>query len=310
MDSLIETIRDFNRWYTTRIGALDERYGGSDYSLTQSRILYEIANHPGRPIADLVRELGLDQGYISRTVSLLTGKGLVQAAPSPADRRQRCLSLTEPGSQVFAGLDAAAVDRAAALVDRLSAAQRETLQGHLEGVKSVLAAKQDRPSVIRLRSHRTGDMGWVVEMNAKIFSTEYGFDERCEALVAEVVADFLRNFDPARERCWIAVRDGDRIGSVFLVKGSEPGQARLRLLQVDSSARGLGVGKLLVDECVAFAKAARYDRIALWTQSSLTVARSIYEKSGFVRISEERHTLFGPELIGEIWELDLGRFSA
>jgi DNA-binding MarR family transcriptional regulator/N-acetylglutamate synthase-like GNAT family acetyltransferase len=299
-------VRRFNRFYTRRIGVLGEGLLSSPFSLAQVRVLYEIA-HRDEPTATALRaELGLDRGYLSRMLSGFEARGLVRRRRSKADGRESLLSLTARGRRTFAPLDARSSEEVAAMIRALPPPRRRRLVRAMASIERLLDAPvQSAPfSPWRLRGHRPGDMGWVVHRHGVLYAREYGWDETFEALVAGIVSEFIENLDERRERCWIAEREGEILGSVFLVKKSER-VAKLRLLYVEPAARGLGIGVRLVSECVDFARASGYERIVLWTQSVLTAARHIYEKAGFRIVDEQPNESFSKKLISETWKLDL-----
>jgi len=298
LERRVAAIRRFNRFYTSRIGVL--HYLGSDFSLAEVRVLYELANRATAPTAaQLGKDLNLDAGYLSRIIRGFERRGLLARSRSPSDARRNHLALTAAGRAAFAPLGARSHDEMAALLAPLSDADQRRVIEAMETIQAVLGA--DTPPPFTLRPHRPGDMGWVVQRHGALYAQEYGWDERFEALVASIVAKFVERFDPARERCWIAEKDGDPVGSVFLVRRSRS-VAQLRLLIVDPKARGLGIGARLVAECEAFARAAGYRTIMLWTNSVLTSARRIYEAAGYRLVDSERHVSFGHELVGETWE--------
>ena len=299
-----ESIRKFNRFYTRQIGLLRKGYLDSPFSLTEVRILYELA-HRERPTAsELSKELGIDPGYLSRTLQRFRKRGLIGRKLSSADARQAHLSLTKKGSAAFAPLEAKSQSQIAAMLGNLSALEQKRLVGAMHTIEKLLGAKPERKPAYLLRPHRTGDMGWVIHRHGALYAQEYGWDERFEALVAEIAAKFIQNFDPKRERCWIAEKDGATVGSIFLVRKSDK-VAKLRLLLVEPSARGLGIGNRLVDECIQFARDKDYRKITLWTQSVLHAARHIYQKAGFVLVHEEPHHSFGHDLVAQTWDLKL-----
>jgi DNA-binding MarR family transcriptional regulator/N-acetylglutamate synthase-like GNAT family acetyltransferase len=304
--SRVEAVRRFNRSYTKRIGVLQEGLLESDFSLTEVRVLYELA-HLSDPTATLVAaELGLDPGYLSRILRRFEKKQLIEREPSLADGRQRVLRLTKRGRDQFGTLDLRADDEIREMLRSLSEGKQQRLVQSMGVIEEVLepASKQDRSFV--LRTHQPGDMGWIVHRHGVLYSSEYGWDERFEALVARVTADFIERFDPKRERCWVAEKAGEIAGCVFLVKKTER-VAQLRLLLVEPTARGLGLGTRLVDECIRFARQSGYRKIFLWTNKVLTPARHIYKRAGFHVTHEERHRLFGDVQIGQTWELELGK---
>jgi len=318
----VDAVRRFNRFYTRRIGALDAGHLQSPFSLGEVRVLYELAHwgDTGRsaPTAsDIGRELSLDAGYLSRLLRDFETRGLVERTPSPNDARQQLLRLTDAGRAAFAELDARAASEVATLLAELPDAAQTRLLAAMRAVQEVMggalpeaAAAPREKSPFALRRPRAGDLGWVVARHGALYAEEYGWDERFEGLVARIVADFVEHHDPRRERCWIAERDGidgpEKIGSVLLVRHPErPGVAKLRLLLVEPRARGLGVGRRLVDECTRFARRTGYHTITLWTNSVLTSARRIYQAAGYRLVGEERHHSFGHRLVGQTWELTL-----
>jgi DNA-binding MarR family transcriptional regulator/GNAT superfamily N-acetyltransferase len=372
----IQAVRRFNRFYTRQIGVLQEHLLHSKFSLTEVRVLYELAHCENITAGKLCEELGLDRGYLSRMLQNFESQRWIKTTPCPADRRRIFLSLTNRGTKVLAPLNRRSSEEVAAMLNRLSSSQQRKLLAAMSEIESLLGAQPptgetpvaplsgvqaakrpaphgaqlktvpfqntsayqpagkgtssaragrkhlihtasapelDQPSrsaqsrglAYPLRQHCPGDMGWVVQRHGELYWQEYKYDERFEALVAEIVAEFIQNFDPKRERCWIAVRNGERVGTIFLVKKSGT-VAKLRLLLVEPSVRGLGIGKQLVSECVSFARQVGYKRILLWTQSELHTARHLYEQSGFKRIEQKPHQSWGrDDLIAETWELKL-----
>jgi len=303
-DRLVDAMRGFNRFYTKQIGVLHEGLLGSEFSLTEVRVLYELAHRKTPTATALAKELNLDPGYLSRILRRFETRRLVGKRASTTDGRQTLLSLTPRGRKVFAPLNARSHREVAAMLGPLSAAEQRQLLSAMGTIERLLG---DRPAPrvpYLLRSPRPGDMGWIIHRHGALYAQEYGWDERFEALVAEIAARFIQNLDPKRERCWIAERDGNTVGSVFLVTKSKT-VAQLRLLLVEPMARGLGIGNRLVRECVRFARRAGYRKIVLWTNSVLHAARHIYEETGFRLIHQESHRSFGHDLIGETWELTL-----
>jgi DNA-binding MarR family transcriptional regulator/N-acetylglutamate synthase-like GNAT family acetyltransferase len=302
----VEAVRKFNRFYTKQIGALQEGLLNSPFSLTEVRVLFELANRRGPTAVELCWDLGLDAGYLSRILRGFEKKGLVARAASKSDARQSLLSLTGKGQKVFAPLNRKSSKEVARMLAPLSEAQQQSLVAAMEQVEQIVAPSPSlNTDLYSLRDPRPGDMGWVVHRHGAIYFEEWGYDERFEGLVARIVGKFIEKFDEKSERCWIAERGGQIIGSVFLVKESKS-VAKLRLLLVEPSARGLGLGKRLVEECVSFARKAGYRKIVLWTQSELLAARHIYERSGFKLAGEERHSSWGrKELVSEVWEKEL-----
>jgi len=305
LEPQVRAVRRFNRFYTRRIGALGDGHLQSPFSLTEVRVLYELAHRENPTATELGRALGVDAGYLSRILRDFEQRGLLARRPSETDARQNLLSLTPEGAEQFAGLNARSSDEIRALLAPLALDDRERLVRAMRTVERILGDAPPAKEPYLLRTHQPGDMGWVVHRHAVLYFQEYGWDERFEALVAETVAKFIRDFDPRRERCWIAEREGEIVGSVFLVKASDE-VAKLRLLLVEPSARGLGIGRRLVDECTRFARATRYRRMTLWTNSVLHAARHIYEQAGFRLVHEEPHQMFTPEpLVAETWEMEL-----
>jgi DNA-binding MarR family transcriptional regulator/GNAT superfamily N-acetyltransferase len=300
----IEAVRRFNRFYTSKIGVLDERLLRSPFSLAEARIVYELGQRAQATASELARELALDPGYLSRLLGGLGESGIVAKAPSPSDGRQIVLSLTQAGRSAFASLDARSAEQVGALLGRLEAGEQARLVAALGTVERMLEPSAAAPAAYMLRPHRPGDMGWIVHRHGALYAQQFGWDESFEALVAEIAAKFIDKYDAKRERCWLAEQDGEILGSVLLAKHSST-VAKLRLLLVEPEARGRGLGARLVEECVRFARHAGYRKVTLWTQSILVPARRIYERAGFRRVREEPHKSFGHDLVGEYWELKL-----
>ena len=298
----VSAVRRFNRFYTRRIGVLDAHYLRSPFSLSEVRVLYELAHRDGTTASALVRDLGLDPGYLSRMLRTFARRGLVTRRTADDDARKSVLALTARGKKAFAPLDARAREQIDGLLASMPSSTQERLVGAMRAIEDALAPRD--AGRVTLRAHRPGDLGWVVERHGEVYSEEYGWDETFEALVAGIVAKFVEHLDPARERCWIAELDGARVGSVFCVKQSER-VAKLRLLLVEPSARGFGIGTRLVDECIAFARSAGYRELVLGTNDVLGAARRIYERAGFELVESERHTSFGKRLVGQNWRLRL-----
>jgi len=303
-DRRVGAVRRFNRFWTRQIGVLREGYLESEFSLAEVRVLYELANREETTAGELGEELGLDAGYLSRILRGFENRGLIHKRPSEADGRRRLLRLTERGRKVFAPLDARSRDDIGAMLGGMSTEEQERLIGAMRTIEGLLGVRPEPEVPYLLRPHGAGDMGWVVHRHGVLYATEYGWDERFEALVAEIVAKFLEHYDPKVERCWIAEREGEIVGSVFLVRQSEE-IAKLRLLLVEPKARGLGIGSRLVEECTRFASQAGYQKITLWTNDVLHSARRIYEAMGFRLVHEEPHHSFGRDLVGQTWELVL-----
>ncbi len=303
----VKALRAFNRSYTRQIGLL-EPYLDSQLSLTEVRVLYELAHHDRRAASAIGRELGLDGGYLSRILKRFDARGWLERSSSDADGRQRLLRLTDSGHAAFAPLQQKSRDAARHLLARLPASSRAELLEAMARVERLIApptvGAAQRPRTAVLREPRPGDMGWVVQQHGELYALEYGLDARFEALVADIAARFVRNFQPGWERCWIAELDGQRVGSVFVARKSAT-VAQLRLLILAPGARGVGLGARLTDECLAFARARGYRKMVLWTHSCLTAARSIYAARGFVLKRSEPYEDFGKALVGETWELQL-----
>jgi len=300
----VKAVRRFNRFYTQRIGVLDP-YLGSEFSLTEVRVLYELAHRDQPTATELGRDLALDAGYLSRILRRFEAQGWMARTPSPADARQSLLQLTEAGHQAFAPLQQRSRDEAAALLAPLARPAQQQLTQALATVQRLLAPDASpAPHNVVLRDPQPGDMGWVVQQHGEVYAREYGWDSTFEALVAEIVAGYVRQYQPGWERCWIAEIDGERVGSVFVVRKSKT-VAQLRLLILTPQARGLGLGARLTDECLAFARSKGYKKMVLWTNSCLDSARALYARRGFKLVNSEPYTGFGKDLVGETWELRL-----
>jgi len=302
-EARIAAIRAFNRFYTRQLGVLDQQVFKSPYSLSEARVMYELANREGPSAKEIGAELDLDPGYLSRIVQKFVDDGLISRKPLPADRRQQQLNLTAKGRQAFAKLDRNSHDDVAKMLHPLAQCERRRLTAAMTIIERLLEATAP-PAAAVLREPRPGDMGWIVQSQGACYAREYGWDSSFEALVADIVAKFINSFDASRERCWIAEIDGVPVGSVMLVRGDDE-VAKLRLLLVEPAGRGQGLGHRLVAECIAFARACGYRKITLWTQSVLTAARKIYQAAGFVLVAGEPHRSFGQNLVGETWEMTL-----
>jgi len=303
-DHPIAVVRRFNRFYTQKIGVLEGGLLQSRFSLTEARVLYELA-HRDRPAAsELARDLHLDPGYLSRLLRSFRRQGLIDRARSTGDGRRSHLSLTTAGKAAFAPLDRRSRDEIAVLLAPLAESEQRRLVAAMRSIEQLLGPVRVGDEPFILRPPEPGDIGWVAARHGAIYAAEYGFDTRFEALVAEIAAGFVTRFDPQLERCWIAEKDGEPVGSVFLVKDTD-NVAKLRLLLVEPAARGFGIGRRLVEECIGFARAAGYREVTLWTQSILVAARHIYEAAGFRLVRTEPHHSFGHDLVGEYWELSL-----
>ena len=305
MNNAVAEIRSFNRSYTKWVGALDRHHLGSDFSLAEVRVLYEIANHPDSLARDIADQLELDTGYLSRILARFDKAGMVERNISKKDGRAVVLSLTREGQKLFRDLDKLAADRMSDAIAGLDESQRARLTSAMSVVGQLIGEPRfATPNEVRLREPRAGDYGWAVERHGVIYDAEFGWGPAFEGLVAELFGKFAQKHDPARERCWIAELNGERVGCVFVV-GREPDLAQLRCLLVEPKARGHGVGGKLVDACVEFARGAAYRKMMLWTNKGLDSARKIYESVGFKLVEEKAHRDFGPELVGQSWEMDL-----
>jgi len=320
----IARVRAFNRDYTRRIGVLSDGLLDSPYSLTEVRVMYEIAHRSGVTAAELADELDLDRGYLSRLLKGFERKKLLARAASPDDGRRQHLRLTPAGLRVFEPLERRSQEQVKGMLTALDEERRGALLEGMAVIQSALesaavvqrggakapdastadGSRREQQTPVTLRPHRVGDMGWVVQRHGELYAREYGWNEEFEALVAEITVEFIRKLDDTRERCWIAERDGRRVGCIFLV-AKDATTAKLRLLLVEPETRGLGVGRTLVSECVKYAREAGYQKIVLWTQESLSAARHLYDQAGFQRIAREPHHSFGHDLVGETWELQL-----
>jgi DNA-binding MarR family transcriptional regulator/GNAT superfamily N-acetyltransferase len=302
--SRIAAVRRFNRFYTKQIGVLQHGLLDSPFSLAEARVLFELA-HRNRPTAtQLGADLGLDAGYLSRILRGFERKGLVRKARSANDRRERFLALTDAGHKAFARLDARSADAVRALLGTCTVHNQRRIVAAMTTIEHLLEPRSTPAGNVALREIRPGDLGWIVHRHGALYAQEHGYDTSFEALVAEIAAHFVREFDPARERGWVAEIDGEIVGSVLLVKKSAR-VAKLRLLLVEPHARGQGIGRKLVAACLTFARAAGYRKITLWTQSTLVAARHVYEQAGFRLTHEEPHKSFGHDLVAQTWELVL-----
>jgi DNA-binding MarR family transcriptional regulator/N-acetylglutamate synthase-like GNAT family acetyltransferase len=300
----IEAVRRFSRFYTRRIGVLHEGLLDSPFTLTEGRVVYELAHHETTTAAELAKELDLDPGYLSRMLKSLEEHGYLTRRPAEADGRQTILALSERGQAAFAEINARSRAQVKSLLDPLGADDQARLVEALATVTELLGEAPPRRVPYILRPHQPGDIAWVIQRHGALYAEEYGFDETFEALVAEICAQFLKTFDAGRERCWIAEMDGENVGCVFLVRQSDE-IAKLRCLLVEPRARGLGIGARLVQECIRFARQRGYRKMTLWTNSILLAAIHLYEQVGFRLVAEESHQSFGHDLIGQTWELEL-----
>jgi DNA-binding MarR family transcriptional regulator/GNAT superfamily N-acetyltransferase len=307
MASAIDAVRAFNRFYTPRIGVLGDHHLATAFSVTEGRLLYELGHRDSPTAADLGRDLGLDAGYLSRLLRRFESGGLLRRTPSRADARQSLLSLTAKGRAALKPLEARTRSQIEALLGGVDGPARRQVVDAMATVRRLLgdpAAGAGPAAPYLLRTHQAGDMGWIVYRHAVLYAREWGYDAEFEALVARICADFLDHFEPSGERCWVAERHGEIVGSVFVVRKSKT-VAKLRLLLVEPQARGLGIGRRLIDECIRFARDAGYRRLTLWTQSDLDAARHLYKAAGFRCIERKPHHSFGKNLVAETWDLDL-----
>jgi DNA-binding MarR family transcriptional regulator/GNAT superfamily N-acetyltransferase len=298
--------RQFNRMYTRYIGTLNEGLLDSKYSLAEARVLYELATRAAPKAREIAEELAMDPGYLSRLLGKFERDWLLSKKASQQDGRSIELGLTARGRSVFRKLNALSDAQAHGVLQGLPPEARSEVIRCMGSIESILTGPQRSHTSYILRPHRVGDMGWIVHREGLGYAEQYGWDESFEALVARIVSEFIANFDPDRERCWIADADCQNVGHVFLVKHPEqPNTAKLRLLFVEPCARGTGLGHALVNECVRFACTAGYRKIVLWTQSILIAAHHIYQRAGFRLVKEEPHHSFGHDLVGQEWELEL-----
>ncbi|MDI3470839.1 MAG: GNAT family N-acetyltransferase [Pseudolabrys sp.] len=301
----VDAVRRFNRFYTKQIGVLRKGYLDSPFSLPEARILYELTQRDGLTAAGIAATLGLDQGYLSRTLRDFEKRGLIARKPSKTDARQSLISLTARGRKVFAPIETRSQHDAGAMLETLGDNDQARLVGAMTTIETLLGMTPPDERRYILRPPRHGDLGWMVTSHAKLYAREYGWVEPFEGLCAQIVADFANNYDPAMERCWIAELGGENVGSIMLVKDDRPGIARIRLLLVDPKGRGLGIGTRLVDECVTFARQAGYRGITLWTHSILTAARHIYAKAGFTLTASEKKKSWSQDVVAEYWDMAL-----
>jgi DNA-binding MarR family transcriptional regulator/GNAT superfamily N-acetyltransferase len=305
LEDRVAAVRRFSRFYTRKIGALHEGLLGSPLSLTEGRVIWELAQRERATASELAAELALDTGYLSRILAGFEQKGLIERRSSEHDGRRLIIALSETGQALYAAIDARSREAVAALLGELEAADQVRLVAALEVAEQLLSPRR-KPAgpVYILRSPEPGELGWIIHRHGALYAEEYGLDQTFEALVARIAAAFIENFDAARERCWIAECQGAVAGAVLLVKENEE-VAKLRLFYVEPAARGLGIGSRLVAACIRFARQARYRKITLWTNDVLVSARRIYQASGFCLVREEPHHSFGRDLIGQFWELPL-----
>jgi len=304
LSASVEDVRRFNRFYTKRIGLLEQGLLKTRFPLTQARIIFELAQHEQSTARELIGELGLDPGYLSRILSTFEKDGLIRKMQSKSDSRRRFLKLTARGRKSFTTLNNRSGQEVRGLLLGLSGEDRHRLTHAMHAIEDVLGSEPKPALSYLLRNHKPGDIGWMIHRHGMLYAEEYGFDETFEALAAEILARFIQSHDPKRERIWIAESNGERIGSVMIVNGGHQA-AKLRLLLVEPKARGKGIGKQLVKECLDFSKRNGYRKIILWTQSILKEARQLYTNSGFKVVKQEPHTSFGHKLVAETWELEL-----
>ncbi|MHC2436225.1 bifunctional helix-turn-helix transcriptional regulator/GNAT family N-acetyltransferase [Bradyrhizobium sp. USDA 4451] len=302
--SQVAAVRGFSRFYTRKLGIIEPKLLHSPFTLQEARIIYELAHRPDCIATDLVRDLDLDPGFVSRMLAALQRRQILTRKPSRADRRVNQVALTAKGRTAAADLERRSRSEVGALLKRIDGKRRAAVVRAMGTIERAMEPPANKPAGFLLRSHRVGDIGWVISRQGRAYADEYGWDISYEALVAEICAQFIRSFDPAREHCWIAEVDGEPAGSIFLVNGGDR-VAKLRLLLVEEEARGLGVGRALVEQCIRAAREMGYKKMTLWTQSILVAARGIYARAGFHKVREEKHHSFGVDLLGETWELEL-----
>ncbi|MBN8952329.1 MULTISPECIES: helix-turn-helix domain-containing GNAT family N-acetyltransferase [unclassified Rhizobium] len=300
----IDAVRDFNRFYTNFLGVLNKAYLDSPYTLTDVRVLFEVGFRGGVAASSLTRDLHLDPAYLSRIVKRFREDGLIETTPDPSDARSQVIKVTTKGQEQFEEFVRRSRAQIAGYFEKLAIGEPERVVAAMRTIQDTLGADETAALPAIIRNYRIGDIGWIVESQGRFYSEEFGWDHRFEGLVAEVAGKFLSNFNPEKDRCWIAERGGVNVGSAMIADGGD-GIAKLRLLYVDKAARGLGLGKLLVDECIRFSREKGYNKLSLWTNDILDAARGIYIKAGFRLVAEEKHRMFGPELNGQTWELDL-----
>ena len=304
LEARVGEVRRFNRFFTRRIGVLREGLLHGPYSLTEARVLFELAHGEDISASELSHELGLDPGYLSRILVRFEQGGLLDRVISESDGRRRLLRLTAAGEDAFAELDRRSREEVSGMLEGIPERDQRRLLEATRTIEEVLGGDGSTPEPYLLRRHGPGDMGWVVQRHGALYASEYGWDGRFEGLVARIVADFIEGYDPSWERCWIAETGGRKVGCVFVVRESKE-VAKLRLLLVEPEVRGAGLGSRLVAECVTFARERGYRKLVLWTNSVLHSARRIYEEHGFELVDEEKHHSFGADLVGQNWELEL-----
>jgi DNA-binding MarR family transcriptional regulator/GNAT superfamily N-acetyltransferase len=303
LEERIAAVRAFNRFYTNVIGILQEGLLRTPYSLTEARVIFELAQRDATELVVLRRTLGIDAGYLTRILSRFETDGLVSRRRGSEDARRQIVALTRGGKSVFRRLDARSSTEVGGLLSALSERDQRRLVGAMGSIRDILSGSSTGQDLV-LRPPSAGDLGWVVQRHGALYEQEYGWDATFEALVARIVAEFVDHPDPQRERAWIAELGGERVGCVFCV-GKDDATAQLRLLLVEPEARGTGIGSRLVEACIQFAKSAGYERMILWTNDVLADARRLYERAGFELVEEEEHHTFGHDLVGQVWSLGL-----
>ena len=300
----IGAVRGFNRFYTRQLGLLSRDFLCSEWSLTEGRVLYELATRHGVTAREVANDLQLDEAYLSRILAKFARRRLIKRTVSASDARQQSIDLTRAGHEAFRPLDQSATEQIAGMLAPLAPAARDALVAAMESLRTLLASQGESRSSLRIRTLGIGDIGWIIHRQAVLYAEEYGWDMTYEALIAEILAAFVKNFDDESDAAWIAEWSGSIVGSVFLVRASEQ-VAKLRLLYVEPTARGLGIGRKLVSLCIEGAEKRGYKKLTLWTNDVLVSARRIYEACGFRLVAEERHRSFGKDLLGQTWELTL-----
>jgi DNA-binding MarR family transcriptional regulator/GNAT superfamily N-acetyltransferase len=305
--TLTDEVRSFNRFYTLKIGLLSRSLPATELTLPEARVLYELAHAPedGRTAADIGRALKIDKAHLSRIVARFITRGLARSEVSPTHRKHRLISLTDAGRKVFAAAETAARAQVNALIEPIDAASRNRLAEAMRDIRTALGDRSAGSREVSLRPLGPGDVGWIIHRQTVLYAQEYGWDWTYEGLASRILGAFVEKFDAAREDGWVAVRGGAVVGSVFLMKSDDPAVAKLRLLYVEPSARGAGVGRRLVATCIARARGLGYRRLTLWTNDILVAARRIYQAAGFQLVNEEPHHSFGHDLVGQTWTLDL-----
>jgi len=303
--NVVDQIRGFNRFYTRKIGLLTEHLSGSEFTLAEARVLYELAQTNEQKAADIIRSLGMDKAHVSRIAARFQKAGLVKSRISPEHGKHQLLSLTAAGKKAFKRLNSGTQSQIEDLVAPLTPRNRQRLAQDMHHIQTLLASEKASPEAVQLRPLQVGDLGWIIHRQALLYAQEYGWDWTYEGLVAQILGDFAAHFDAAREDAWVAELKNEVVGSVFLMKSKEPDVARLRLLYVEPSTRGLGIGSLLVRKCIERARELGFERLILWTNDVLVSARKIYQSCGFMLFEEQRHHSFGKDLVGQTWMLDL-----